>query len=282
MKFQRYTDVDEYKKDVLDILLEDEVVNNLPISILIDGKKDNSSEWLLSTVTDERERIVLISICTKPFNMLLFEPVSDCRKEAVALLASELRRTGFAPPGVLAVSGLAGCFADAYCGSNGFKLHMSMVLMKLDNLADYNKAPGFARILTEDDLSFVPAWEQAFCVDCRIPVYTIAENKERIRTRLGKDTHFIWEDGRPVAQAVYGRDSPNGAAISWVYTPPQYRGYGYATSVVAELSKSIFSRGKKFCCLYADAGNPVSCGVYRRLGYYSVCNFDEIKLDTGF
>ena len=129
-------------------------------------------------------------------------------------------------------------------------------------------------------MSFTPSWEQAFCIDCHTPVFTLSENEERIRTRIGKDTHFIWEDGQPVSQAVYGRDTPNGAVVNWVYTPPQYRGHGYATSVVAELSKSLFDRGKLFCCLFADADNPASRSVYRKLGYYDVCEFEEILFDT--
>jgi len=152
--------------------------------------------------------------------------------------------------------------------------------MRLDKLAEYKKAPGFCRMLTEDDLTFTPSWEHAFCVDCHLPEFTFAENEARIRTRLGKDSHFIWEDGQPVAQAVFGRETPNGAVVNWVYTPPMYRGCGYATSVVAELSDTLLKRGKNFCCLFADADNPISRGVYSKLGYYDVCRFDQIKFDT--
>jgi len=128
---------------------------------------------------------------------------------------------------------------------------------------------------------FVPYWEHAFSEDCRVHVFTIQENIDRIRKRLGKDSHFIWEDGQPVSQAVHGRDTPNGAIINWVYTPPHFRGRGYATSVVAELSRSLLDSGKSFCCLFADASNPISCELYRKLGFYDVCNFDEIRFDTG-
>jgi len=283
LKFRRYSDMDAYKADVLGILLEDEVLNNLPISILLDSKMDKPANWLLSTVTDDNGTIVLIAMCTKPFNLLLYEPVRSSNNDAVGLLASELRSIGFAPPGVIALTGLARRFADAYCGvreNTGSKLVMSMILMRLDKLTDYNKAPGFSRMLTVEDLSFAPSWEHAFCVDCGFSTSTIPEYEERIRTRVGKDTHFIWEDGQPVAQAVNGRNTPNGAVVNWVYTPPLFRGRGYATSVVAEASRALFDRGKSYCCLFADAANPVSCGIYRKLGYYDVCEFAEIQFYT--
>jgi len=298
MKFNRYTDVELFKNDVIDILLEDEVQNNLPVSIIMNSSKYSADNWLLATVTDDNGVIVLVAVCTLPFNLLLYECVScqgdtppgrnvpgytDVGHDTVPChtLVSELKRINFIPPGVLAESGVARRFADAYCGDNGGKLKMTMKLMKLDQIADYKQPPGFCRVLTEEDLSFTPSWEHAFCVDCDLPHYTYAENYDRIKTRVGNNTHFIWEDGEPVAQAVHGRNTPSGAVISWVYTPPLHRGKGYATAVVAEVSKSAFESGKKFCCLYADAANPASCAVYHKLGYYDVCTFDEIKFDTG-
>jgi len=280
LKFRRYFSIDAYKADVLDILLEDEVCNNLPVSIITDGNVKKSADWFLETVTDDSGIVVLTALCVKPFNLLLYEPVRRRRSDSVEFLAGELKRSGYDPPGVFAVTTLARRFAETYCGGTDDRHTVTMVLMKLDKLAHYKRAPGVCRVLTADDLSLIPSWEQAFCIDCRIPAFTLSENEERIRTRIGNDTHFIWEDGQPVSQAVYGRDTPNGAVVNWVYTPPEYRGRGYATSVVAELSKSLFDRGKHFCCLFADADNPVSCGVYRKLGYYDVCEFEQISFDT--
>ena len=56
---------------------------------------------------------------------------------------------------------------------------------------------------------------------------------------------------------------------------------GYASSVVAELSQALLNRGNKFCCLFADAENPISCGIYRKIGYYDLCVVDVIKFDKG-
>jgi hypothetical protein len=286
LKFNRYTDVDLFVADVLDVLLVDEARNNLIISILVDSKRDNVESWLLSTVTDDGGDILLIAVCTMPFNMLLWAAEGSVSSGAARLLANELWIIGFKPPGVIAGRGLARQFTDAYCyGSGqmnrppvlGSVWKMTMVIMKLEQLSEYKKAPGYCRMLCEGDISFAPLWEYAFCVDCSLPVYTLSESEERIKARIGKNIHYIWVDGEPVAQAVFGRNTPNGAAISWVYTPPEYRGRGYATSAVAELSKNILASGKSFCCLFADVANPASCAVYRKLGYVDVCEVDEIK-----
>jgi len=280
MQFKRYTDVNSFQNDVLDILLENEVVNNLPVGILTDSNKDTSDNWLMATITDDTGKILLIALCTPPFNLLLCKPEENLDDGSVGFLADELKRIRFSPSGIIAPVRLAECFADAYCGSIiSKKKHMTMIIMQLDKLAEYTKAPGYCRMLCEDDLSFTPGWECAFCVECKIPVYTLEESEKRIRTRIGKNTHYIWVDEKPVAQAAWGRTTPNSAAISWVYTPPGHRGKGYATSVVAELSKAIFESGKSSCCLFADAANPASQGVYKKLGYYEVSRVSEIKFD---
>ncbi|HJH03144.1 MAG TPA: GNAT family N-acetyltransferase [Victivallis vadensis] len=59
--------------------------------------------------------------------------------------------------------------------------------------------------------------------------------------------------------------------------PPPYRGRGYASSLVAELSRLLLERGNRFCCLFADTANPVSCGIYRRIGYVDRCIVEELQ-----
>ena len=312
MRFNRYDNLYTFRADVLPILLEDEVCNNLPVSLIADESSKSTPDWLMGTVTNDFGRIVLIALCTKPFNLLLYAPKTNSGSQSgdtsdsdggsqsrytdestdssqsgntdesrhitdgIRTLADELRRTRFAPPGVFAKTELSRAFAEAYIGTTENKYRKQLVIMKLDELLPSKKAPGLCRELTEDDLSFVPLWEQAFCLDCNIPAFSQAEIKERVQTRIGKNSHFIWEDGLPVSQAVFGRETPNGAVVTWVYTPPMYRGLGYASSVVGELSRSLLERGKKFCCLFADASNKTSCGIYRNLGYYDVCVFEEI------
>jgi len=43
-----------------------------------------------------------------------------------------------------------------------------------------------------------------------------------------------------------------------VYTPPEYRQKGYATTTVAELSQKSLDMGYQFCCLYTDLKNSLS------------------------
>ena len=144
LKFRRYFSIDAYKADVHDILLEDEVCNNLPVSIIADGNVKMSADWFLGTVTDDSGMVILAAQCVKPFNLLLYEPVEGRRSDSLELLAGELKRTGYDPPGVFAVTKLARRFAEVYCGGLHNCPTTSLVLMKLDKLAQYKRRPDSA------------------------------------------------------------------------------------------------------------------------------------------
>ena len=80
----------------------------------------------------------------------------------------------------------------------------------------------------------------------------------------------LWEDeGAPVCLTGWGR-IPGGARIGPVYTPPEHRGRGYASSLVAHVSSEMLSRGAEACFLYTDLANPTSNAIYRRLGYEQI------------
>ena len=279
MIFTRYSDMDAFANDTLEVLLENEIQNNLPISF-IHSKAAVMSNCILATVKDTDGAVVLSASCTPPYNILIYETGNRQNNAAVKLLCDELKSINFEINGVMAEQGLAHRFATEYFGGNTLYKNVPMNVMRLDKINQIEKASGYCRPLQENDLYYVPYWERAFSEECNIVVNNIPTYYERAKSRIEKEVYYIWEDGHPVSQAVHGRSTPNGAVVNGVYTPPYYRGRGYASSVVAELSQILLDRGNKFCCLFADAENPISCGIYRKIGYYDICILSEIKFDN--
>ena len=276
MKFEKYDSVASFADDVLDTLLEDEVQNNLLVSFA-KTKSTSTTSWLLATVRNDDGDIILTAACTPPFNIVLYETGNIANDAAIKMLSKELKNMGIQLPGVLARQDCALRFAAEFAGRSGYYNHMSMNIMRLDEIKTIQKSSGSCRPLREDDFYFVPYWEHAFSEECNVAVYDINARAEQLKQRLSHDTFFIWEDNHPVSQAAQGRATEHGAVVNSVYTPPFYRGKGYASSLVSELSRTLLERGAEFCCLFADAANPISCGIYRKIGYYDLCVFDEIK-----
>jgi uncharacterized protein len=77
----------------------------------------------------------------------------------------------------------------------------------------------------------------------------------------------------------YGGETPSGIRIGPVYTPPESRGRGYASTLVAEQSRTLLDAGRAFCFLYTDLDNPTSNALYRRIGYRMIAEAGEVRFD---
>ncbi|MCL2003557.1 MAG: GNAT family N-acetyltransferase [Oscillospiraceae bacterium] len=274
MRFVKYDTAEAFGADTLELLLENEVQNNLLVSfILRDGDKTG---WLFATVKDGAGSVVLSAVWTGlPFNIVLYETGNKPNGAALTVLADGLKALGYTFPGVLVEQGLAKRFAETW--TDKYHLHMSMNIMRLDAVSDTAKAPGAARLMRADDFFYLPYWLRAFAEECHVEVDDIQTNAERLKAWMKEALFYVWEDGHPVSMVANTRNTQNGAVVNWVYTPPHYRGKGYALSNVAKLSREMLNRGHKFCCLFADAANPTSCGIYRKIGYADLCVFDAIE-----
>ena len=65
--------------------------------------------------------------------------------------------------------------------------------------------------------------------------------------------------------------------VAPVYTPPDERGHGYATALVADLSRELLARGRRWCFLYADLANPSANRIYRAIGYRPVADALQLR-----
>ena len=59
-------------------------------------------------------------------------------------------------------------------------------------------------------------------------------------------------------------------ASAQVYTPPEARGRGFATALVAAVSRGLLAEGRPGCTLFTNLANPTSNAIYERIGYRRV------------
>jgi len=84
---------------------------------------------------------------------------------------------------------------------------------------------------------------------------------------IGEGGLFFWTvGGECVAMANIAYRSARHGRISAVYTRPDARGRGFASAITAELTRMLLREGLT-PMLYADAANPGSNRIYRRIGY---------------
>nr|WP_276538695.1 GNAT family N-acetyltransferase [Murimonas intestini] len=107
---------------------------------------------------------------------------------------------------------------------------------------------------------------------------SIPQDGKSYRYQLSGQKLYVLEDnGIPVSMAGYTREMQTAIGVAFVYTPPYYRGKGYASSCVAQISQIALDKGFTKCVLYTDLLNPISNSIYKKIGYRPVC--DSLMLE---
>ena len=203
---------------------------------------------------------------TPPFPLLLTAVPAD----VAASLAGAL--TGRPLSGVNAYREAARRFAAAWCDAAGCAVTpvRGMRLYRLGELAWPDPAPdGEARAAADADLPLLDEWFAAFAREAHDK--GAEGHRADVRDKLGYGGISLWQAaGRPVSMAAVTRQVAGMVRIGPVYTPPEFRGRGYASAVTAELSLRAREAGAAEVLLYTDLGNPVSNSIYQRIGYRGV------------
>jgi ribosomal protein S18 acetylase RimI-like enzyme len=129
-------------------------------------------------------------------------------------------------------------------------------------------APGGAvRTARAGDHDLLADWVDAFHVE--ISDSPIGNSRAIVEQRVAAGHFHVWDHGGAVAFAGTTPPARDVVRIGPVYTPPADRGRGYASALVAELSRNVLARGER-CVLYTDLDNPTSNAIYQRIGFEAV------------
>lgn len=286
MEFNLYTDVHEFYNDTYDVLMYHEAQNIIPLGNIIIGNegKDKTgwrdpANWLMATVS-EANVIQLTAIMTPPHNITLYATDNIISSKAISCLIDGLKHRQI--PGVTTEKTLAEYFAKEYTSRKGltFKITMNQRIYELKEVNPDIKQFGVVRLLDEKDMYFFPYWAEAFNAANTYgkTEMSIPQEAESYRYRLLTKKLYVLEDnGVPVSMAGYTREMQTAIGVAFVYTPPYFRGKGYASSCVAQISQIALGKGFTKCVLYTDLLNPTSNSIYQKIGYVPIC--DSLMLE---
>jgi GNAT superfamily N-acetyltransferase len=248
---------------------------------------------LLVTVEHEGE-VVAVAMRTMPRKLL----VSDGPPEAIDALGEAMREIAADLPGVTGPAAAAERFAQRFCRPTSpvsdpaprekpsrrrstslrrAQLVLRMRLHQLDAVIEVPRPPGHVRVATPADATLLGPWAQRFVDESGSD--ETRPGAELLAPYLANGTLYLWEDGEPRSMAGWSRGTEHGAAISMVFTPPEHRGQGNATALVAALSRTILARGKRFCVLFTNLANPTANAIYARIGYRPLSDHSSWRFD---
>jgi predicted GNAT family acetyltransferase len=225
-------------------------------------------------ITDGSGEVVGAVMHTPPHPVHIALATTDEARDLAALLADR----GDALPGVGGERGPAEAFAAEWVARTGAT---SRVAMEVGRFALPTRphvpfeVSGSFRLATRADTTLVDRWHQQF-VDAIEGAGRVPPSLDRhvVDGRVG-----LWEDDGHTVSTAYASPASGGVTrISGVWTPPELRGHGYASGVVAALSAARLDAGEA-CMLYTDLANPTSNAIYGAMGYRRVG--DSISITFG-
>ena len=257
-------------------LLEREAENNLVLGLadsLSRSTRDYESPLYFATVERDGE-VRGCAFRTPPYKLGLTRlPV-----EAAPLVASSVAEVYDSLPAVLGPPDVARRVGDAWAALNGVRAvdGMRQRIHSLERVrSQAREAEGGMRLANEGDLALVASWIRSFLRITGLP--DTREPEARARRLVAARFLALWVDREPVSMAAFPARTRNTVRVGYVYTPEEYRRRGYASALVAHVSRHILDSGFRRCILYTDLANPTSNRIYRAIGYRPVQDVMDVR-----
>ena len=259
-------------------LLVSEAEHNLHLSLAYVRRDAGATgaDVLFGTVEQDGDLVGCV-IRTPPRKVLITSMPPEAAPDIVGPVAELYDEI----PAVLGQADSAVAVASAWTAlkGGGWETGMQQRIYRLDQVEPVRPVPGAMRLATMDDLELLTDWGTGFARDAGHAFLLAREQVNRMIER--QDLH-IWQDESPASMAVAQGATPNGCRIGYVYTPPELRGRGYASALVARLSQRMLDSGMTFCVLYTDLGNPTPNAIYQRIRYNAICDVQDIDIVSAF
>ena len=252
--------------------VEGQVERSVLATVLVGAMHGYFGDGLFAGGVDADGRVVAAAMRTPPWPLVVSE-LDDT--DADELISAWL---GHDPllPGVTGLAESARAVAEAWERATGgtWAVDRREALHVLDEPRDPPRpSSGALREARAGERDLLIEWEQAFAHEAGL----IGDHVERIvDARLGYRGVYLWDDCGPVCEV--GNAPPVAGVVRFgpVYTPPELRGRGYASSAVAARSRLAIEAGLR-CILFTDLANPTSNKIYADVGYRRVADWNEIS-----
>ena len=268
----RHADIDRFFLHAESFLLAREGDHSLVLGLAV-AARTRTAELDLYTV-DDHGIPVLAALRTPPRQLL----VTDGPAAAASTLAELIAREDRELPAVHATVAVAEAFASRYAAGVGVVAVNArrMRLHAATRVADLPATSGRMRLATPRDTRRLGTWFDEF--ERLVGEPASQHGEAAIAAVQASGRLFVWQDeGEPRSMAAWTRRTPTTVSVNLVYTPPEWRGRGYATACVAALTRDHLADGVRQCLLFTDIDNPISNAVYARIGYRPCLDFREVR-----
>ena len=167
----------------------------------------------------------------------------------------------------------------AHDRKSDYKLAMGLIAYSCPEVT-WKKSDSYQMIQSKSSLhlDIISNFLKGFIQDAFGDEVTEESQSEGARKLIKTGNLYLLEaEGRVVAMANIAHKTKRYGRINAVYTPVEHRNKGYATAIVAKLSRKLFEQGL-IPMLYTDDTNNISNRVYTNIGFCERGRIEDIKI----
>ena len=276
MPVDRFSDADEFRKIAEPFLARRESEHGLLLGLVgqLDTLHAGALAGIVRAAASDASRGDVVCVALRLDHRLVVSRVSAA--DLIDSTASDLRDEPFEivlgwPPLVERVAALSKRTASRNLAQG---IYACTRVIHPPPVADH----GTRRLADDGDQETLITWHRALAQSIG-QHETYEDARASIARRLAEGALHVWEHGsRIVSSAAAVGATPHGIRVNFVYTPEEFRGRGYASALVADLTQALLDGGRAFVFLHTDLSNPISNRLYQRIGYERVGDFLMMEL----
>lgn len=281
MHIQSYVEPSDFLERAEPLLMENEVLNNLPLGIayrLVQSIKHTAKDAyhvgplpFMAIVSDGEQDILTLLKTSAHLIVYISDKVQndDVRIHAVSMAIDHiLHQEVIHVPSIIALRETAHLFAEKWQEVTGqsYEVQMDQRIYACSKVQDMKLSPGIFRAAELRDIPMLGQWIYDFAAEA-MEAISMKKAIDMAQHGTEQSAIYLWDDGEPVSMAQQTRPTLHGAVVNLVYTPLQYRNCGYAASCVSTLTRNMLRGPYEFASLYTDMSNPISNHIYMKVGY---------------
>lgn len=272
------SDPGRFWADAHEWLEQDPVFNSVILTNLMSRRDGAIADAVPPTwaIVRDGDEIIGAAMRTPPRHVY----ISRMSRDAVICLADALLETTPDNDGVSGTTTEARAFADRWSSRTNCSVDVAMAsrIYQLETVTPARPASGRFRLADTGDRDLLIRWSEAFHHEAEPGVPMTGDRATMVDRRIGDRQAALWEnDGRPVSYAGFTPNVAGVVRVAPVYTPPELRGNGYASALVAAVSQHALDNGATQCSLYTDLANPTSNKIYAAVGYRPVADVTALS-----
>ncbi|MDF2945006.1 MAG: hypothetical protein K0S01_3864 [Herbinix sp.] len=271
MLVKEYENARTFLADYEAVLLENEAVSQL-ILYNANQKLDasESEEGLFGAVLEE-DKTFLLFCNTAPHNLIVHLVMRENIAQASVALADFLSNSHIIISGINARLDVCQNFMEQYkkLVNCSFVEKLGMDIMEIRKVNDIKPVEGVQRLALPEEAKLIADWMIQFQMEALTSEMDYEAALNKAKKLIDENKIYLYEnmEQKVVTMAVASRKLVHGMAITYVFTPEEYRGKGYAAANMYYLSKELLEDGFEFCTLFVDKKNPLSNRAYEKVGY---------------